>query len=188
MLLHCTLAQELDWIHSYRIACVKTALLSSSMSAFHHRMDIPDDPGFGAVWWSLRCFWRLWYRRDAIRSDLAIVAGMLRGNAKVGRKSRSLAAQRVHFGQHFGGFGLKRVALLGKVIFRIFAGLVLKVEVAEVVVDDFFALAEVVEACFFDDSGQLRLRPEDIGEAGEKQYRGSNNGLEIHGNRSDAKP
>ena len=65
------------------------------------------------------------------------------------RRDASLAAEGVHFGKDLGGFGLQRVALLGEVVFGVFAGLVLKVQVAEVVVDDLFALAEVIEAGSF---------------------------------------
>ena len=77
-----------------------------------------------------------------------------------------LAAEGVHFGEDFGGFGFQGIALLGEVVVGVFAGFVLEVQVAEIVVDHFFALAEVVEAGLFDDSAELWLRPENVGEAG----------------------
>jgi hypothetical protein len=99
-----------------------------------------------------------------------------------GARGAWLTAEGVHFGEDFGGFGFEGVALFGEVVFGVFAGFVLEVEVAEVVVDDFFALAEVVEACFFDYGGQPRLRPEDVGEAEDKQDCGSDDVLEFHDN------
>jgi hypothetical protein len=92
-----------------------------------------------------------------------------------------LAAEGVHFGQDFGGFGFEGVALLGVVVFGVFAGAVLEVEVAEVVVDHFLALLQVVEAGLFDNGAELGLRPEDVGEAGQQKKRGGDEGLEIHG-------
>ncbi len=80
-----------------------------------------------------------------------------------------LAAEGLHLAQDGGGLGFEGVALAGVVVFRIFAGAELEVEVAEVVVDDVLALAEVVEARFFYGRGGAGLRPEDEGGAGEEE-------------------
>jgi len=76
-------------------------------------------------------------------------------------------AKGVHFGDYFGGFGFEGFALAGVVVFGIFAGAELEVEVAEVLVDGVFALAEVVQASLFDRSGDFGLWPEDVSEAAE---------------------
>ena len=99
-----------------------------------------------------------------------------------------LAAEGVHFGKDFCGFGLEGVALLGEVVFGVFAGPILEVEVAEIVVDDLFALAKVVETCLFDHGFELRLWPEDVGEAGEQKNRWGDDGLEFHNSKKDAWP
>jgi len=80
---------------------------------------------------------------------------------------RTALAEGVHFGEDAGGFGFELVALGVVVGLGVFAGAVLEVEVAEVVVYGVAALAEVVEARFFYDCGEAGLWPEDVGEAAE---------------------
>ena len=92
-----------------------------------------------------------------------------------------LGAEGVHFGEDAGSFGFEGVALFGVVVRGVFAGAEFEVEVAEIVVDDLLALAEVVEAGLFYNGGELGLRPEDVGEAEDEQKGGSEDGLEIHG-------
>src|SRR5665213_500377 len=92
----------------------------------------------------------------------------------------ALAAEGFHFGENSGCFGFEGGALRGKVFLGVFAGAVLEVEVAEVVVDDFFALAKVVEARLFDFGGEAGLRPEDVGETGDREEDGRDDGLGVH--------
>ena len=96
------------------------------------------------------------------------------------RRRLRLGSEGVHFCEDAGGFGFEGGALLEVVALGVLAGAVLEVEVAEVFVDDFFTLTEVVEASFFDYRGELLLRPEDVGEAGEEQKCGSDDRLQIH--------
>src|SRR5665213_2670200 len=92
----------------------------------------------------------------------------------------ALAAEGFHFGEDGCGFGFEGVALRVEVFLGILAGAVLEVEVAEVVVDDFLALAEIVEARLLDFDGEAGLRPEDISETGDREEDGRDDGLGVH--------
>ena len=93
--------------------------------------------------------------------------------------------EEVHFGEDVGYFAFQGVALADVVFLRELAGAELEVQVAEAVVEDVFALLEVVETVFLADGGEegAVLRPEDEGTAGEKENDAGENGLQVHRER-----
>src|ERR1700761_8759490 len=83
--------------------------------------------------------------------------------------SRSGAARRgmldpLHLSQHLGGFGLERCPLCCVVFFRILAGAVFEVQVAEVLIEDRLLLFEKIEAGLHALCCDGALRVEDIDE------------------------
>ena len=88
-------------------------------------------------------------------------------------------AEGVHLGEDLGGFVFEGVTLAVVVVFGELAGAELEVEVAEVVVDDVFTLAEVVEAGLLVDRDEgVALRPEDVRTGGEQEDDAGEKGLE----------
>ena len=98
---------------------------------------------------------------------------------------RSSAAKRFHLGKHVRGLGFERVPLPCIVFFGKFAGAVLEVQIAQIVIDHLLALAEVIETIFLGGGGkgETRLRPEDEGGAGEQKKKAREKDLGIHGHR-----
>jgi len=80
-----------------------------------------------------------------------------------------LSAEGFHLVEDGGGFGFEGFALEEIVGFGVFAGFEFEVQVAEVFVDDIFALGEVVEAGLFDGGREARLWPEDVREDGDQE-------------------
>lgn len=110
---------------------------------------------------------------------LAFEAGRADGSGTFGLVG---GGEGVHFGEDLGGFVFEGVALAVVVVFGEFAGAEFEVKVAEVVVDDVFALAEVVEAGFFADGGEggAALGPEDEGAEGDEEEGAGEDDAEIH--------
>ena len=85
-------------------------------------------------------------------------------NHAVTHRLLSLLLQIIDFGQQLRGFVFKLCSLCLKVFFRIFAGAKFEIEVAQIFVELFLALLEIVEARFLVLAGENILRPEGIEE------------------------
>src|SRR6185437_6977289 len=96
------------------------------------------------------------------------------------REIAALTAERLHLRQHARGLGLKRIALNDVIRLRILAGLVLEVQVAEVLIDNLLALAQIVQPRLLRRRSQPVLRPEDIRAAGKQQKNGRKHNREVH--------
>lgn len=73
-----------------------------------------------------------------------------------------LTAKRFDLGKNLSSFGFERIPLRAVVGFRVLAGAVLEVQIAEVLIDHLFALAQIVETRLLGRSDDLSLWPEDV--------------------------
>src|SRR5580658_3949159 len=97
---------------------------------------------------------------------------------------KNLTAERLHLRQHSRRLGFQRLSLRRVVRLRILTCLVLEVEVAEVLIDNLLALAQIIQPRFLRHRSQSVLRPEDIRAAGKQQKNWRKQNREVHRHRS----